>query len=140
MKKLLATACFGVVAGFLLQSSGPSPAQAAQGTPQELEARVAKLEGELATEKLRHDETRTLMMETLAYLEKQSRAAQALLLALDESERQGFAVGENWPARKTLLAGLRAYWNEEQGVPKAPTAAKAPAPAAPTRAKAPLRQ
>lgn len=142
MKKLLTAAAFAFLAGvtgLALRTSVPAQAAQAGRAPQELEARVATLEGELALEKKRHDETRALLEQTLAYLEKQAKAAQALLVTLDESEREGFAVGENWRSRQILLAGLRAYGSEEQGVPKAATA-PTPAPAAPPRAKAPARQ
>lgn len=136
MKKLLPLlsflALFGVVALCLRASS---PAQAAQsGAPaQGLEARVATLESELAAEKKRHDEARLLLDQTLAYLEKQSRAAQTLLGVLEVSEQQGFAVGENWGSRVTLLAGFRAYWGDQQsGLPKLP-APPPQKPAAPRR-------
>ena len=138
MKKLLTLVAIGVLVSVGMSSSPSVTARSPQAAaPQELEARVAALEGELAIEKKRHDETRVVLEQTLAYLEKQSRAAQTLLAVLDESEREGFAVGENWRSRQVLLMGMRAYWGEEQGVPKAP-ATPAPAPAA--RPKAPARQ
>jgi hypothetical protein len=108
--------------------SAPSvqDAQAQQG----LETRIAALENELAAEKRRHDETRELLARTLAYLDQQAQAAQKLLGTLDESEQQGFAVGENWQSRETLLAGFRGYWGAKAtNLPKAPPAAL-PAPAA----------
>jgi len=140
MKKLLAAVTSGILAGAVLFGSGPDvPAQAQQegAPPQGLEARVATLEGELALEKRRHEETRVLLEQTLAYLEKQSQAAQVLLGALDESEREGFAVGENWRSRQILLTGLRAYGGEVKGVPKLPAPER---PATPARQKAPARQ
>jgi hypothetical protein len=141
MKKLLTLAVTGTLAASLLALSTPAPARAAQeATAPQLEARVTALEAELALEKKRHDETRTLLDSTLVYLEKQSKAAQALLTVLDESEREGFAVGENYRSRQILLAGMRAYWGEEQGVPKPPAPPAPEKPAAPTRAKAPARQ
>ncbi|HEX6883280.1 MAG TPA: hypothetical protein VF530_07850 [Planctomycetota bacterium] len=140
MKKLLAAVTSGILAGAVLFGSGPDlPAQAQQGgaPPQELAARVATLEGELALERRRHEETRATLEATLVYLEKQAQAAQALLGVLDESEREGFAVGENWRSRQILLTGLRAYWGEVKGVPKLPAPER---PAAPARPKAPARQ
>jgi hypothetical protein len=130
----LALIAFATLA--LLASAPAPPAQAAQAGAQGLESRVAALEGELALEKKRHDETRALLDQTLVYLEKQGKAAQALLAVLDESEQQGFAVGENWRSRQTLLGGMRAYWTEQQaGAPKAP----APAPAKPATPARPPR-
>jgi len=121
-------------ASLALWASAPTrPAEASQAGAQGLEARVAALEGELALEKRRQDETRALLDQTLVYLEKQGKAAQALLAVLDESEQQGFAVGENWRSRQTLLGGMRTYWTEQQaGVPKPPAPAPAK-PALPTR-------
>jgi hypothetical protein len=117
-----------------------APAQAAPSRvtpPQNLEARVAALESELAAEKKKHEETRALLEQALAYLEKQAKAAGSLLGTLDQSEQEGFTVGENWRSRQTLLTGFRAYWSEQQsGIPK-PTAAPQQKPAAPTR---PARQ
>ena len=139
MKKLLTLVAFGVLVSIGMSSSPSVTARSPQAAaPQELEARVASLEGELALEKKRHDETRVVLEQTLAYLEKQSKAAQTLLTVLDESEREGFTVGENWRSRQVLLVGMRAYWGEAQGVPKAP-APPAPPPA-PARKKAPARQ
>jgi hypothetical protein len=109
-------------------------APSVQGAPdakqQGLEERVAALENELATEKRRHDETRELLVKTLAYLEEQSAAADKLMATLTESEAEGFAVGENWRSREILLAGFRAYWGAKStNLPKAPKpAAPAPAP------------
>jgi hypothetical protein len=110
---------------------GAHVAQGAQDAKQQgLEERVAALENELATEKRRHDETRELLVKTLAYLEEQSAAADKLLATLTESEAQGFAVGENWRSREILLAGFRAYWGAKStNLPKAPAKAAAPAPA-----------
>lgn len=105
------------------QGAHATPATQAKqsSTPADLEARVATLESQLAAEKKRHDETRMLLDQSIAYLDKQAKAAQALLGVLDESENQGFAVGENWASRATLLAGFRAYWGGQQtGLPKLP--------------------
>lgn len=138
MKKLVPLAfllMFALIA-FSLRASAPAEAAQSGAPAQALEARVAVLEEALATEKRRFDETRALLEQTLAYLEKQGQAAQALLAVLDESEQQGFAVGENWRSRQTLLAGLRAYWSEVQsGMPKlpAPPPAKAAVPVRPAR-------
>jgi hypothetical protein len=139
MKMLPAALAFLALSAVVaLAARASEPVRAQQAGTQGLEARVAALEGELAAEKKRHDETRTLLEQTVSYLEKQSKAGQALLGALDECEQQGFAVGENWRARQTLLVGMRAFWNDQQaGVPKvpAPEKAKPPAPARPARAK-----
>lgn len=137
MQKLPSALAFlALSAVALLAARTSEPVRAAQAGTQGLEARVAALEGELAAEKKRHDETRTLVEQSVAYLEKQTKAAQALLGVLDECEQQGFAVGENWRSRQTLLVGLRSYWNDQQaGVPKlpAPPQAKPVAPARPAR-------
>jgi hypothetical protein len=136
MKKLLSFGAFLLLStfvGFSLRASPPAEAAQTGGGAQGLEARVAQLEGELAAEKKRNDETQALLEQTLAYLEKQSKAGQALLGALDESEQQGFAVGENWRSRQTLLGGFRAYCADQQsGLPKV-AAPPAPKPAAPVR-------
>lgn len=139
MQKLLPALVFVTLSGAIAFSSRAStPSPSPQAGAQALEARVATLEGELAAEKKRHDETRALLEQTVTYLEKQTKAGQALLGALDESEQQGFAVGENWMARQTLLAGMRAFWNDQQtGLPKlpAPPPAKPVAPARPARVR-----
>lgn len=135
MKKLLCAAAFlflSTLAVAALRPDAPALARGPAAQQDALESRVSSLETELAAERRRHEETRALLDQTLAYLEKQSQAAQALLLVLDESEQQGFAVGENWRSRQTLLAGMRAYWGDQQGVPK-PATPPAPKPAAPTR-------
>lgn len=103
----------------------------AQKPGQDLEARLAALEGKLATLEKKNEETRLLVEETVKYLEKHGKAAQTLTSALDQSKEQGFTVGENWKSRETLLEGLRAYLAEGQnGLPKlaAPTPAPKPAP------------
>jgi hypothetical protein len=139
MQKLLPALAFLTLSGVVALSTRPSaPSLAAQAGAQGLEARVAALEGELTAEKKRHDETRALLEQTVAYLEKETRAGQALLGALDQCEQQGFAVGENWLARQTLLVGMRSYWSDLQtGVPKlpAPSQAKPAAPARPARVR-----
>lgn len=137
MQKLLPAASFlllSLMAVVALRAS--APAQAAQGdaaggaaSSQALEARVSALELELQLQKTRNDEGRLLLEQTQAYLEKQSKAAQALLATLDVVEQQGFAFGENWRSRETLLAGMRAYWGDAlTGLPKLP----APVPPKPT--------
>ena len=139
MQKLLPAASFLLFTSLVvLALRASAPAQAAQGgAPQDLEARVAVLEESLQAEKKRHDETRVLLEQTLSYLDKQGRAAQTLLTTLDEVEQQGFAVGENWRSRQTLLAGLRSFWGEAQGgMPKLPV----PAPAKPAAPVRPVRQ
>ena len=142
MKKLLPMLSFlalSSVAVLCLRASAPAQAaQTPQSTPppaQGLEARVATLETELAAEKKRNDETRMLLDQSIAYLDKQSKAAQALLGVLDASEKQGFAVGENWGSRVTLLAGFRAYWGDQvTGLPKLPSPPP-PKPAEPWKRK-----
>lgn len=138
MKKLLPVASFLLVStSALLLLRASAPAQAAQQPgvqAQGLEARVAALEMALAAEKQRNDETRAQLEQTLAYLDKQAKAAQTLLGVLDESEAQGFAMGENWHSRETLLAGLRAYWRgAEGGLPKPAAPAKPAPPQRPVR-------
>ena len=112
MKKRFSAVSFlalsGVVA-FSLRASAPAQAQS-NAQAQGLEARVAELETDLAAVKKKNEETRALLDQTLTYLEKETKAAQTLLSALDQCEKEGFAVGENWHARQTMLAGLRAYW------------------------------
>jgi len=136
MKKLLLPATpFLLLFGLLVAAQHKSSTtQAQSGAPaQGLEARVATLESELATEKRRGEEMRALLEQTLLYLDKQTKAAQAILPVLDESEQQGFAAGDNWRSRQTLLAGMRAYWGAVQsGAPRLP-APRPVEPAAPAR-------
>ena len=114
----------------------PRAAEAQPQAGQGLDARVAALEGELAAERKRHDETRARLDQVVEYLDKQAKAAQAHLAVIDQSQAEGFAVGENWQSRETLLAGWRAYWGgAATGLPKAPepTAQKPALPARPVR-------
>jgi hypothetical protein len=135
MKKLLPLASVLLALPLLtgLSALTASPQESQEG----LEGRVAKLEEELAAAKKREQETRALLEQTLVYLEQRARSAQALLTALDESEREGFTAGINFRSREILLAGFRAYWGETpKGLPKPAPAAppgKAAAPAAPAR-------
>jgi len=146
MKKLLPLAAFVILSPLALPlfrtaeaAQDPrtppkaQPAPQAQAEAQGLEARVTALEKELAAQKQRNDETRALVEQALTYLEKQAKAAEAQLLVLDESEKQGFAVGENWKSRETLLAGMRAQLQGQAGVPKVPAPPPAPKPAPPVR-------
>lgn len=135
MKKLLtlpSCLALALLTAVLLRTG--TPVEGAQSDPQELAQRVAALESELKAERGRHEETRALLEQTIGYLEQHARAAQTLLGVLDESEKQGFAVGENWHSRRTLLAGFRAYWGAAQsGIPKLPPPPPAQ-PATPERA------
>ena len=142
MKKLLTASAFLLLSLVALSARRPPSAApaAAQDEAQALEARVAKLETDLADERKRGEEARAQLDQVLTYLDKQAKAAQALLGVLDEAEQQGFAVGENWRARQTLLAGWRTYWGSaETGLPKAapPAAAAKAQPPAPRTRKAP---
>ena len=103
-----------------------------------IDARLATLEGKVAALEKKNDETRQLVEQTVTYLEQHGKAAQTLTGALDQSKEQGFAVGENWKSRETLLEGLRAYLADGQnGLPKLP----APPPASkPVPAQRPKRQ
>jgi hypothetical protein len=140
MKKVLSLFPFlaaAFVAAFLLRPMAPAQPERSGAQAQGLEQRVAALESELMAEKKRHDETRALLEQTLAYLEKQAKGSEAMLGVLDASEQQGFTAGENFRSRETLLLGFRVYWGELQsGLPKVP-APPAAAPAAPAR---PARQ
>lgn len=138
MKKLLSAASLLLLPLLALVALRASaPALAAQDGAQGLEGRVAALEEQLKAEQKRHDETRALLEQTLQYLEKQSKGAEALLVTLDEVEQQGFAVGENWRSRETLLTGFRRFWGEaKSGLPKAP----APPPAQPQAPVRPARR
>jgi uncharacterized coiled-coil protein SlyX len=107
-----------------------------EGAEQGSEARLAALEAKLAALEKKNDETRKLVEETVTYLEKHGKAAQTLTTALDQCKEQGFAVGENWKSRETLLEGLRAYLAEGQaGLPKLPATPPAPKPAPAQRPK-----
>lgn len=138
MTKLLPAAAFLLLTTTVaLSMRASAPAQGAAAGQQGLEARVATLESELKAEKKKNDETRALLEQTLAYLDKQMKSGQTLVGALDQCEQQGFAVGENWQSRQTLLAGIRAYCGDQQtGLPKA----TATAPAKPVAPARPARQ
>jgi hypothetical protein len=134
MKKLLPCAsllfALPLLTGLTALAAPPPDGQ------ESLEARVAKLEEELAASKKREQETRALLEQTLVYLDQRSKGAQALLAVLDESEREGFTAGINFRSREILLAGLRAYWGDTpKGLPKTAPAAAPPGkvrtPAAP---------
>ncbi|MSR61000.1 MAG: hypothetical protein EXS08_00950 [Planctomycetes bacterium] len=145
MKKLLPLAAFVILSPLalpLLRSEvaaqapkvqQPAPQAEAEAEAQSLEVRVGALEKELAAQKQSNEQMRTLLEQTLAYLDKQAKAATAQLAVLDEAEKQGFAVGENWKSRETLLAGMRAQLQGQLGVPKLPPPPPAPKPAPPMR-------
>ena len=143
MKKLLPFAAFALLSPLALPllrsevaAQAPKvqqPAPQAEAEAQSFEARVVALEKELAAQKQSNEQMRTLLEQTLAYLDKQAKAATAQLAVLDEAEKQGFAVGENWKSRETLLAGMRAQLQGQLGVPKLPPPPPAPKPAPPTR-------
>ena len=132
-------------AGLLLVSFGAgswrtSAAQepAKQDPAAGVDARLAVLETKVAALEKKDEERQKLVEETVTYLEKHGKAAQTLNGVLDQAQEQGFAVGENWKSRETLLAGLRAYLAEGQGeLPKLPVAPPAPKPAP---VKRPARQ
>jgi len=101
---------------------------------QSVDERLALLETKVASFEKKNEETVKLVEQTVAYLEKQGKSAKTLAEALDVVQEQGFAVGENWKSRETLLAGLRAYLADGQAdVPKLPAPAPKPAPQAPRR-------
>jgi len=135
MKKLLPFVPFLLVLPFAASAAGP--AREARGNApttlqQDLTARVAALEEELAASKKKNDETRALLEQTLAYLETQVQGAKTLLTVLDESEREGFTPGINFRSRELMLAGFRAYWGGmQQGLPKVPPKAVPGAPQEP---------
>lgn len=140
MKKLLtptSSLVLALLVAVFLRTGAPVEGAQTDSLAQGLEARVATLESQLQAERGRHDETRALLEQTLAYLEQNARAAQTLLGVLDVSEKQGFAVGENWHSRQTLLAGFRAYWGDAQaGIPKVPV----PPPVKPATPARPARK
>ena len=126
--------------GLLLVTLGANawrPTAAAQEpatkTPpaQSVDERLAALEAKVASLEKKQEESVKLVEQTVTYLEKHGKASQTLAGVLDTVQEQGFAVGENWKSRETLLTGLRAYLADGQaGVPKlaAPAAPAKPAP------------
>lgn len=132
--------------GLLLLTLGTGSwrsAAAAQETTQDpaaqgVEARLATLEAKLVAMEKKNEETRLLAEQTVLWIEKQSKASQSLAGVLDQAQAQGFAAGENWKSRETLLAGWRAQIAAAQeGLPKLPSPPPAPKPAP---AKRPARQ
>jgi hypothetical protein len=139
MKNLLALG-----SGLLLVTLGAGSwrSAAAQEVAQDaapgVDARLAALEAKVATLEKKNEESRLLVEQTVVWLEKHGKAAQTLNGVLDQAQEQGFAVGENWKSRETLLIGLRAYLATSQSdLPKLPAAPPAPQPAP---AKRPARQ
>lgn len=65
-----------------------------------LEARLEVLELELAA-------TRSLLDETVSYLQAQAQAARSLGSSLDAAEAAGFTAGINYRSRELLLNGWR---------------------------------
>jgi hypothetical protein len=136
--KTLLTLGTGLVLLTLGTGSWRAASAAQDPAAQGLDARVAALEGKLGALEKKNDETRLLVEETVTYLEKHGKAALTLTGALDQSKEEGFAVGENWKSRETLLEGLRAYLAEGQtGLPKLPAPPPAPKP---TPVQRPKRQ
>lgn len=111
--------------------------ESAQAQPK-LEARVAALEAALAQEKARHQETRRLLEETLAYLGRQAQASEAMLATLTASEEAGFTAGINFQSREILLRGWRDFHGTLQtDVPQLPAPpAEPPAQGRPARGAA----
>ena len=127
-------------AGLFLVTLGAGPWRTAAAQdpvakePAGLEERVAALETKLAGFEKQNEETRKLVEDTVRYLEQSGKAALSLHGVLDQVQEQGFAVGENWKSRETLLTGLRAYLAQNQtNLPKLPAAPPPPKPAAPAR-------
>jgi len=128
MKTLLTLATGLVLLSLGLGSWRPASAAQDPAAPS-LDQRVAALEEKLATLERQDKETRALLEQTVTYLEKHGKAASTLSGVLDESQEQGFTVGENWKSRETLLTGLRAYLADGQsGLPKLPAPPPAPKP------------
>lgn len=106
--------------------------------PETLDKRVEALEKELLALRHRCDESsreaaqaRSFVDTTAKYLIAQSESAQALGLALDESEKAGFTFGINPESRKILLSGLRDHVAAlQKDLPKIPEPAKPTAPPA----------
>jgi hypothetical protein len=59
------------------------------------------------TTEMRVEELEKRVDELENYLKAQSKAAAALTVALDKSEKEGFTYGINPASREALLAGLR---------------------------------
>lgn len=53
-------------------------------------------------------DTQHALAGVIEYLKAQSESAQAMESVLDDAEKKGFAVGENWASRVALLSGWRA--------------------------------
>lgn len=59
-------------------------------------------------------DTQHALENVIQYLNAQSESAQAMEAVLDDAEKKGFAVGENWPSRVALLGGWRAQLAAQQ--------------------------
>lgn len=114
--------CAGlVIAGALVAVSFATPAAPAalfeprslaeQGGDPQKDARAQEIEAlrqkndALALELA---DTQHALAGVIEYLKAQSESAQAMESVLDDAEKKGFAVGENWASRVALLSGWRA--------------------------------
>jgi len=141
--KTFLSVCTGLLLLTLAATAGRPAASAQepakQGAPaQDVEARLTALEAKVAGLEKKQEESVKLVEQTVTFLEKQGKSSQTLAGVLDVCQEQGFAVGENWKSRETLLTGLRAYLADGQaGLPKMPAPAKpATQPAQPARRRA----
>lgn len=124
MKYLLGLACTSALLLVAFADARPSanlrmPQDPSQERFQQLEAQLSGANAQIGalTKELR--DTRALLEKTVTYLQAQSQAAGELQTTLDEVEAQGFAAGENWQSRKTLLDGLRKRIEAQQsGLPQ----------------------
>lgn len=104
-----------VITGALVAVSFATPTEQA-GDPQK-DARAQEIEAlrqkndALALELA---DVQHALENVVQYLNAQSESAQAMEAVLDDAEKKGFAVGENWPSRVALLGGWRAQLAAQQ--------------------------
>ena len=107
MKKNLLPLALALLAGSALGWGGRTPMS-------DLEARVNRLEAEVAELRLSEAKTREELGATSAYLQAQAKAAGAMIKVLEASVEAGFTAGINFGSREILVAGLSSYWTSQQ--------------------------
>lgn len=113
----------------LVVALGGAATSGAQQPQQDLEPRVAALEGALqrSSERTRELEERTERLE--AYVQGLARSSESLAASLQAAEEAGFTAGINPRSRELLLAGWRSHLaTQRAGLPKPPEPPPPPGP------------
>ncbi len=120
---LFATACLGLAAFQTTQATG------AEARLKDLETQVAELQRTVDAQAKDASDARVLAEKNAKYAETQAKAAAAMMVTLEASEKEGFTYGINPESRIVLLRGWReALMAAQSNVPALP----APGPVAKT--------